>query len=353
MRIHADFECGNIRVLRTEGVHIYLQNELRGTTRDYCYWAFCVEGAQGMTLSFHLDKEWVGEFGAAVSHDCIHWEWMDSRDTPASFTYTFGADETVVYFAHDAAYTPTRWRTVSQELGLVNDVLCRSPEGRETPCVRLGQGSRHIVLASRHHACESTGTYILEGFLREYLASPMEDTTLFVVPFVDYDGVCNGDQGKGRAPYDHNRDYVDAPIYPEVREIMRYAKEQPVYMGFDFHAPSHTGGRRCSKVFVVRKMAEKQPLFDAFGSLFEACCNEHSMTYVMSDDIAPNTGWNHDETPTFSTFFNTLPACRFACTLETTFFGTPDNKVTVPRLVETGRAFCRAVKAFDHSEVGL
>ncbi|MBQ7321617.1 MAG: hypothetical protein IJW99_05935 [Clostridia bacterium] len=346
MKIHADFECGNIRVLNVEGNHVYLQNELRGTTRDYFYWAFCVEGAQGQTLSFHLDKEWVGNYGAAVSHDLIHWQWMDSRDDGFSFTYRFGEDEDKVYFAHDLVYTPARLRAVLCELGLSAESLCLTPKGREVPLLRIGNGSRPIVLASRHHSCESPGTYVLEGVLREYLASPIEDTSLFVVPFADYDGVCDGDQGKGRAPFDHNRDYTDAPIYPEVREIIRFAKENPVYMGFDFHAPGHSGGARCGKIFVVRKFAEKEPLFDTFGQLFEAACGEDAVKYFVSGDIHPNVGWNKDATPTFSTFFNTLEGCRFACTLENTFFGTAENKVTAEKLVNTGRAFCRAVRKF-------
>ena len=346
MKIHADFECGNIRVLREDGCNIYLQNEMRGTTRDYCYWCFCVEGAQGKTLSFHLSMEWVGPFGAAVSHDLIHWHWMDSRDSGSEFTYHFREDEDVVYFAHDFVYTPRRFDAVVEELGLSVETLCLSPKGREVPCMRIGNGEKKLVLASRHHSCESPGTYVLEGFLREYLINPIPDTSLFVVPFVDYDGVCDGDQGKGRPPYDHNRDYVAEPIYPEVKAIMGYAAENEVYMGYDFHSPSHSGGARCSKVFVVRKMVEKEPLFDQFGGIFEKNCTPDSMTYLVASDIHPNVGWNKDETPTFSTFFNRLPTCRFACTLETTFFGTEENKVSVDRLVNTGRVFCRSVQEF-------
>ena len=47
MRIHADFTGGNIRVLKIDGTDVYIQNEIRDTTEDWFYWAFCVEGAQG------------------------------------------------------------------------------------------------------------------------------------------------------------------------------------------------------------------------------------------------------------------------------------------------------------------
>jgi len=56
MKIHGNFTGGNIRVLKVDGSHVYVQNELRDTIGDWFYWAFCVEGAQGQTLTFHFDK---------------------------------------------------------------------------------------------------------------------------------------------------------------------------------------------------------------------------------------------------------------------------------------------------------
>ena len=69
MRIHADFTGGNIRVLRICDADVYVQNEIRDTMEDWFYWAFCVEDAAGQTLTFHLDKSWLGYYGPAVSHD--------------------------------------------------------------------------------------------------------------------------------------------------------------------------------------------------------------------------------------------------------------------------------------------
>ena len=89
MKIHSDFECGNICFVSEDGNNIYLKNEMRGTTKEKAYyWAFCVEGAQGKTLTFHLEHEWVGPWGAAVSHDLINWSWTESAVDGASFSYT-------------------------------------------------------------------------------------------------------------------------------------------------------------------------------------------------------------------------------------------------------------------------
>jgi hypothetical protein len=44
-----------------------------------------------------------------------------------------------------------------------------------------------------------------------------------IVPFVDKDGVEEGDQGKNRHPHDHNRDYATPCLYPEVQALRERA----------------------------------------------------------------------------------------------------------------------------------
>jgi hypothetical protein len=347
MNIHADFECGNIRFLKQEENDIYLTNEMRGTVRDKAYyWAFCVEGAAGKTLNFHLDHEWVGPYGAAVSHDLIDWGWTETSLDGASFSYTFGENEDKVYFAHDLIYTPSRMNALLDELGIKSYAICKTLKGREVPAFKVGEGKRNIILTSRHHCCESPGSWVLEGVIREYVANPIEDTNIFVVPMVDFDGVKEGEQGKDRDPHDHNRDYIEDNIYPEVGAIIDYAKDKDITYAVDFHAPSHRIGRS-NRVYVVRKFPKFEERFDNFGKLFEARCGGDAMTYDMNYDVHPNVSWNKDTTPTFSTYFNTRPDCKLALTLEVTHYGTDDNKVSAERLINTGRAFCRALDDYS------
>lgn len=343
MRIHADFECGNIRFIRQEENEIYLTNEMRGTIRDKAYyWAFCVEGAAGKTLNFRLDHEWVGPYGAAVSHDLVNWSWTESSLDGASFSYTFGEGEDRVYFAHDLLYTPSRLMLILDELGIKPYTVCNTLRGREVPAFKIGVGSKNIILTARHHACESPGSWVLEGVIREYLEKPIKDTAVFVLPIVDFDGVVEGEHGKDRDPHDHNRDYIKDNVYPEVSAIIDYAKDKDITYAVDFHAPSHRIGRS-NRVYVVRKFPKFEERFDDFGKLLEARCGGDSLTYDMKYDVHPNVGWNKDTTPTFSTYFNTRPDCKLALTLEVTHYGTDDNKVTSERLINTGRAFCRAL----------
>ena len=54
MKIHTNFIGGNSIVKNQTAQAVVLENELRDTTKDWFYWAFCVEGAQGKTITFHL-----------------------------------------------------------------------------------------------------------------------------------------------------------------------------------------------------------------------------------------------------------------------------------------------------------
>ena len=73
MRIHQDFTGGNIAVKEEKEGGFVLGNELRDTTEDWFYWAFCIEGAEGRELTFEFDANRLGYFGPAVSHDLVHW----------------------------------------------------------------------------------------------------------------------------------------------------------------------------------------------------------------------------------------------------------------------------------------
>ena len=78
MTIHTHFIGGNITVDKIVDNVVYVERELRDTEGDWFYWAFCVEDAAGMTLTFRFpSRTRVGRFGPAVSHDLEHWHWLD------------------------------------------------------------------------------------------------------------------------------------------------------------------------------------------------------------------------------------------------------------------------------------
>ena len=89
-------------------------------------------------------------------------------------------------------------------------------------------------------------SYVLEGIMAEILADTptglwlRENVAFLVVPFVDKDGVEDGDQGKNRKPHDHGQDYRGDSLYPEVAALKKliphWVGGRPCY-GFDWHCP--------------------------------------------------------------------------------------------------------------------
>ena len=260
MVIHKNFLGGNIEFQKREGNTIYLKNEIRDTTQDWFYWAFCVEDAEAGEFVFDLvDRYRVGYWGAAVSSDLKEWKWVDNCEGE-TFKYTFKGGETL-YFAHHMLYHPDRFLNFAKENGIEVKELCKSNKGRSVPYVTVGEGDISIILTARHHACESTGTYVVEGLLEEIIKNPMPEATITYIPFVDYDGVVDGDQGKARGPHDHNRDYPHGELYNEIRAIAGYAQEHGCHYGYDFHSPWHKGGEN-DWAFFVRNSVEDFEKFE-------------------------------------------------------------------------------------------
>ena len=98
---------------------------------------------------------------------------------------------------------------------------------------------------ARNHSCEAAASFVLEGILEAALSTDAVGKQLrknwefIATPFMDKDGVEEGDQGKLRHPHDHNRDYNENPIYPEVAAAMRWGQEHKSSIaGFlDLHCP--------------------------------------------------------------------------------------------------------------------
>lgn len=346
MLIHKNFTGGNIRVCELKDDVVYLENELRDTIEPWFYWAFCVEGGNNQTLTFKFKSNVLGYFGPAISYDLKNWKWLDCKCGDDFFTYTFGADENRVYFAHSMLYHPERFEKFVESKGLKAEKLCTGYKGSAVPCLKFGEGKRSVILTARHHACESTGSYVLEGVLTELIEYPATDTRVFCVPFVDYEGVIRGDQGKSRAPHDHNRDYQknQDSIYPECAAIKEYARINGCYYAFDFHAPNHKGGEN-DRIFIVRNRLDRLQRYEKFSYLFEKSITENSMKYYAANDYPPETGWNHFGAQ-FAAYMSGFPENQLSFSLENAYFGTQDNKVSEERLVELGKCFAKALKKY-------
>jgi hypothetical protein len=347
MEITNNFPGGNIDVLKIDGDTVYLNREVRDDS-GYFYWAFCVKGAQGRKLRFVFPNKFrVGPFGAAVSRDLKKWEWSHSLTNDAEcdiFTYSFTHVDECVYFAHDMVYSEALLNDFLIKNNITPSVFTISNKGRSVPCFKIGNGDYLITVTSRHHACESTGTYVLQGFAEGCIKDRPAGVTFLFVPFVDYDGVTDGDPGKNRLPYDHNRDYGDTVLYNETRKLREIADSGKVLMNFDFHSPFHSGGINDYPYLMQFKAGESQIYASISQKLKEATKNDAaSLIYTGNADIPYGTEWNKSTTPNNKNYFLPRTIMNVSITMETPYFGLENNMFTQEKGINLGKHLYEAV----------
>jgi hypothetical protein len=69
-----------------------------------------------------------------------------------------------------------------------------------------------------------------------------QKSDIWIVPIMDVDNVAAGHGGKEAFPHDHNRDWTDQPIYPEVaaaqQHLLQLAAEGRLALFLDLHNPA-------------------------------------------------------------------------------------------------------------------
>lgn len=309
-RIVADFPGGNIVLEGIEEDRVLLRPDLRDTTSWWFYWYFGVRGAAGRTLNFRFtDRNPIGVHGPAVSTDGgKSWSWLGAdavRD--ASFSYSFGESADEVRFCFTIPYLQTDWQAfINRHQGhphLATATLCKSSKGRPVEYARMGRVTGtptvRVLLTARHHACESMASFVLEGLMHSTLTDPelkwlRENVEFLVVPFVDKDGVEDGDQGKLRAPRDHNRDYQGQSIHVTTRALREFVPgwaDGKLRLGLDLHCPYIRGQRNEMVYFVGSEDSVNWRNLQEFSNILESLptCG---LPFQADDNLPFGKEWN-------------------------------------------------------------
>ncbi|MGI6388824.1 MAG: M14 family zinc carboxypeptidase [Kiritimatiellia bacterium] len=308
--IDKNLPAGNILLERMEDDTIYLQNEMRDTAGWWFYWAFRARGAAGRTLTFSFTNgDPVCTRGPCVSLDQGQtWYYAADSFTTRSFTYTFPPNAQEVWFAMGMVYTQRDWeaflaRHTASSAYIETGTLCTSPAGRAVEKARIGCIDRppkyRVWLSARHHAAEMMASYVLEGILDAALANTELGTWMrnnvefMVVPFVDKDGVEEGDQGKNRRPHDHNRDYTEF-LYPECVAITNWIAthaQSKLEIVLDIHCPWIRGTYNEWLYQVYTENSENAAAQRRLGELLQ----EHqrgALDYRLANDLPFGQSWN-------------------------------------------------------------
>lgn len=259
VRISTDFPGGNAKIVKNEDGTVTVEPDLRGD-RPWFYWYLEATATNAGTVTFVLPEKvigfkngGIGFQGPAISRDRGKtWQWMGTGTVSENrFTFDFTKPDETVRFAVTIPYVQSNLEVFLKRHAsnphLKSSVLTKSKAGRDVELLQIGKpgkGKQPVLMTARHHAAETMASYVLEGVMAEAMSDSdearefREKYVLYVVPFVDKDGVEEGDQGKNRKPHDHNRDYGEKSIYPEVRAIRELDKRINFPFALDFHCPT-------------------------------------------------------------------------------------------------------------------
>lgn len=365
--VDKNLPAGNIVVERMVNDTVYVHQELRGSKKAWFYWAFRVTGAQGKKLTFVFTKSFaLCERGPLVSLDKGKtYEYLaEEGATKFQFTYNFPADAREVWFYECHPYTPEMWQAflkAPHKGQFETGVLCKTKKGRDVPFFRISPKKSSpklsVVVSCRHHCSEAPAEYVVEGLTAAFLEDSAlgewlrDNIELSVVPFVDMDGVVDGDQGKWRLPHDHNRDYTDF-LFPETAALASLLAETQPDIFLDCHNPK-LYKYNDNYIYTPFKEFSKPEEF-IFSRLMEKY-QEGGLNYRTSDDLPYGVSWNKD-----SNYTDGLSACTWAAlnipdikvtrTIEFPFAYANDALVYPAKLREFGHGMARAMKAFAEGE---
>ncbi len=369
--VDGDIPAGNIVVEGVAGDTIRLRQDLRDSP-DWFYWAFRVRGAAGRTLNFKFTGRPapVSARGPAVTKDGGRtWAFAARSSSPDGFTYAFGPDEREVWFYQTFQYLPPDWdaflKRHAADRGRLFETgeLCKSRKGRSVPKAVFGRidgkARYRVFLSSRHHCGEATGTFVLEGFVGQVFAEGAlgewlrENVEILAVPFVDYDGVVDGDQGKNRRPHDHNRDY-SAFLHPETKAIAEWIAsraDNDIDVFLDLHSPWVRGGENEMVFLTYGSNEQGNAAKRRWGELLEKA-QTGSLAYRASDNFPWNFKWNKSSNvatglkSSTGWAFDALRGPRMVATYEIPFAKANGKTVTPQACRELGAASAQTLRDF-------
>lgn len=358
LAVDCSFPGGNIVVDRLEGGFIDVHQDLRDTEGDWFYWYFRVLNAAGrdLTITFTGSDVFTSRGPAFSLDQGVTWAWLGKEEFRGQ-SFRFLVPSTVDDIRFSVGMSYVQWdldaflAPYANHPALERGELCKSRQGRSVELLRLGcihQKPKHrLLLTARHHCCEMMASYVLEGILESILKDNdlgrwyQENVEVVVVPFVDKDGVENGDQGKNRRPHDHNRDYLEC-IYPETAAIKALVDNKGVSQftaALDLHCPWIRGEMHERIHFVGGPDQAIWKEVCRFSSILQQS-QTGILTFNHEHNLPFGVDWNNGidlEMKSFSGWVSRVPGIKLAACLEIPYANNNGEEVNA----ETSQGFGR------------
>lgn len=347
IRISSDIPGGNIIVDDISGNRIKLRQDYENSSRWWFWWNFAIDGAAGKVLIFDFGDKNV--FSALGPCCCDGHEWLYlGADVVCdnTFNFKFPEDAERYYFAFARPYTQVDLeKFFYRNPDIKREELTLTAKKRTVELISLtSEESRcNVLLTARHHACEVSANFVLEGIFEFWQADPhlQKYIDLRAVPFMDTDGVQDGDQGKNRRPHDHNRDYGQF-IYPETKALIEKIRQWPrTVAALDLHSPFI----REKDIFTVGAKSGQKKI-DNFTSILKES-RTGVLHYDGKADIPYGSGWN--VTPqelTMSGYLREHDLAEMAVTIEIPYVQSRETMLTPENLREFGHDIAGSLKTY-------
>jgi predicted deacylase len=356
LQVDAGIPGGNIVVDKIDGDVVSLHQDLRDTAGDWFYWQFRVRGAQGRTLTFSFTKgNVIGVLGPAMSADGgLTWTWLGKDSVKgSSFQRAFPADAKDVRFCVSIPYFETDLkRFLARHDDLKVETLCETKKGRKVERLRVGSGSTKLLFTARHHACEMIASYVLEGILEVALSDAWyhENTEILAIPFVDKDGVEDGDQGKNRKPRDHNRDYSGESVHESTKALRDFApgwSDGKLKFAMDLHCPTLRGDHNETIYLVESEDGENSKRIRKLAEILETT-QKGPLPYRAKENIPFGTAWNtaanFKQGTNMARWALSLPGAPTTVTLEVSYANANGATVTAASARALGHDLAHAIR---------
>jgi hypothetical protein len=287
-----------------------------------------------------------------------------------SFTYTFPREHEDVRFSFGMTYTGEHLdaflKSLPKDAPVRAAELCQTRKKRSVPILHIGkidgEPRYRLLFTARHHACEMMASYAVEGIVQAALADDetgkwfRENVDLAIVPFVDRDGVEDGDQGKNRKPRDHNRDYDAESQHVETAAIRAYVPKWAngkLVAAIDLHCPAIRGGSH----EVIHQVGQETPAVWAaqqkLGGLLEKL-RQGPLPYKQSNDLPFGKEWNtaanYKQGMSVARWAGTIPGVKLSGTFEIPYANAGGKEVNADSARAFGRDLAVAVKAYLSDE---